>query len=217
MLETTMTQTALADLPALGRALETAWRVETSALASCPDSHSPQALAAIGATEAIVERIAALQARTVADLQSKALAYLWTQGGDPTGETTALAEGDTTEGRILASLLRDLLRPAPDGAEDAAEPGLVIACRTARAAVAAYDAEAGKDEPGDLSALFDRERLALECVAATRARTPRGIAEKALLLDECAESVETVGLALSLADDAVALVKGMIGIGPARA
>jgi hypothetical protein len=101
--------------------------------------------------------------------------------------------------------------PSPDAA-------LFAACTAARAAVAAYDAEAGKNESGDaLAALFDRERLALECVAATRARTPRGIAEKALLLDECAESVETVGLALSLAGDALALVKGMVGTGPARA
>ena len=73
---------------------------------------------------------------------------------------------------------------------------LEAACAAARTAVAAYDAEAGKDEPGAvLAALFERERLALECVAATRAKTPRGIAEKALLLDHCGETVETVGLA----------------------
>ena len=95
---------------------------------------------------------------------------------------------------------------------------LIAACAAARAAVAAYDAQADKDDPGDLGPLFDRERLALECVAATRARTPRGIAEKARLLDECAETMETVSVALSLADDAIALVKAMVGEGlaPAR-
>jgi hypothetical protein len=63
----------------------------------------------------------------------------------------------------------------------------------ARAALAAYNAEAEQDEPGDeLTAPFDRERLALECVAATRARAPLGISEKALLVEACAESTETV-------------------------
>ena len=89
---------------------------------------------------------------------------------------------------------------------------LIAACAAGRAAVAAYNAEAEKDMPGDdLARLFERERLAFECVAATRARTPRGIAEKALLLDECAETTETISLALSLASDAVALVRGMVG------
>ena len=67
-----------------------------------------------------------------------------------------------------------------------------------------------------LPALFDRERLALECVAATRAHTSRGIAEKALLIEACPESPEAVSGALSLADDAVALVRAMVGRGVAR-
>jgi hypothetical protein len=66
-------------------------------------------------------------------------------------------------------------------------------------------------------AFFDRERLALECVAATRARTPLGIAEKAMLIDACPESPVTVHVALSLADDAVALVGEMVGVGSSRA
>ena len=95
--------------------------------------------------------------------------------------------------------------PSPDAV-------LIAAGTAARAAVAAYDAEAAKDDPGDALAVhFERERLALECVAATRARTPRGIAEKACLLDECAETTETAALVVSLAEDAVALVKGMVG------
>jgi hypothetical protein len=105
---------------------------------------------------------------------------------------------------------------APDIAEAAASPEgvLIAACAAVRAAMAAYNAEAEKEEPGELlAALFDRERLAIECVAATRARTPRGIAEKAVLLDECAETTETVSLALSLAEDAVALVRTMVGVG----
>jgi hypothetical protein len=48
-------------------------------------------------------------------------------------------------------------------------------------------------------------------VAATRARTPRGIAEKALLLDDCAETTEAATLAISLAEDAVVLVREMVG------
>jgi hypothetical protein len=100
---------------------------------------------------------------------------------------------------------------APEGAETPSPDAVLIAaCAAARAAVAAYNAETEKDEPGDeLNALFDRERLALECVAATRARTPRGISEKALLIEACAELPETVHVAISLADDAVALVRAM--------
>ena len=101
-------------------------------------------------------------------------------------------------------------------APPAPEAVLIDAGAAARASVAAYDAEAAKDDPGDALAVhFERERLALECVAATRARTPRGIAEKALLLDECAQTVETVNLALSLAEDAFALAKSMLGSGRA--
>ena len=95
--------------------------------------------------------------------------------------------------------------PSPDAV-------LVTACAAARAAVDACDDEAVNGPHGEAFAhLFQRERLALECVAATRARTPRGIAEKALLWDHCGETVEAVGLALSLAEDAVALVRGMVG------
>jgi hypothetical protein len=69
---------------------------------------------------------------------------------------------------------------------------LMAACAAARAAVAAYNAEAEKDELGDeLAGLFDRERLALECVATTGARTPLGIAEKALLIEACPQSPVT--------------------------
>jgi hypothetical protein len=60
--------------------------------------------------------------------------------------------------------------------------GLIADCDAARAAIAAYNAEAGRDRPGELVALFEGERLAFECVASSRARTPRGIAEKAKLL-----------------------------------
>ena len=62
----------------------------------------------------------------------------------------------------------------------AAEPGLspdvvlIAACAAARAAVAAYDAQADKDDPGDLGPLYDRERLALECVAASGSRCGAG-------------------------------------------
>ncbi len=91
---------------------------------------------------------------------------------------------------------------------------LIAACAAARAAVAAYDAEAEKEVPGDgLADLYDRERLALECVASTRAHTPHGIARKALLLGDCPMSPEAVGVAMSLAEDAVALVRNMAGAG----
>jgi hypothetical protein len=103
---------------------------------------------------------------------------------------------------------------APGLADGASrDAALLTACVAARTAVAALNAEAAKDEPGDVSALFDRERHALECVAATRARTPRGISEKALLLDACGESPEAATLAMSLAEDAVALVREMVGAG----
>ena len=92
-----------------------------------------------------------------------------------------------------------------------ADPAIIV-CAAARAAVAAYDAEAEKDEPGDvLPALYGRERLALVNVAATRARTPRGISEKALLLNECAELPDAGALTLSIAEDALGLVREMIG------
>jgi hypothetical protein len=46
--------------------------------------------------------------------------------------------------------------------------------------VAAYNAVAEQDEPGEiLSPLFERERLALECVAVTSAKTAGGVAAKA--------------------------------------
>jgi hypothetical protein len=95
-------------------------------------------------------------------------------------------------------------------AED--DAALIVACAAARAAVAAYNAAAEKDEPGDLAGLFERERLGLACVAASRALTPAGIAEKALLLRDCAETTETVALAVSLAEDATALARAMVGI-----
>jgi len=110
--------------------------------------------------------------------------------------------------------MRDLPVPVLSDPQTHPDTILAAACATARAALAAYNAEAEKDEPGDdLPRLFERERLALECVAATRERTPRGIAEKALLLDDCAETTESADLALSLAADAVALAKSIMGGG----
>jgi hypothetical protein len=99
---------------------------------------------------------------------------------------------------------------APDLIAEGPDAVLVAACATARAAVATYNAAAEQDEPGDLTALFDRERLAVECVAATRARTPRGLAEKAALLDECGDTIEALNLAFSLAADAVVVVRQMV-------
>jgi hypothetical protein len=73
---------------------------------------------------------------------------------------------------------------APEIAEGLSPDAVLIAaCAAARAAVAAYNAEAEKDEPGEvLSPLFEQERLALECVAVTSANTARGVAAKAALL-----------------------------------
>jgi hypothetical protein len=96
-------------------------------------------------------------------------------------------------------------------AED--DAALIVACEAARAAMAAFSAEAEKGEPGDLSALYERERLALECVSASRARTPAGIAAKALLLCDCAETTGAVALAVSLAEDATALATAMVSLG----
>jgi hypothetical protein len=68
-----------------------------------------------------------------------------------------------------------------------------------------------RDEPGDVSALFEMERLATDCVTATRARTTAGIGSKAMLLDACGEGPEMVALLLSIGEDTLALVKGMVG------
>ena len=108
--------------------------------------------------------------------------------------------------------------PSPDAV-------LVAACGAARAAVAAYNAEAEKAEPGDdLATLFERERLALECVAVTSARTARGVAAKAALradyaaaTDGCKPSHEMARVAFSLAEDAVALAREIVGTGAPRA
>jgi hypothetical protein len=50
-------------------------------------------------------------------------------------------------------------------------------------------------------------------VTATRAGTAAGIAAKALLLGACGESKETIALAISIAEDAVALVSALAGAG----
>ena len=106
---------------------------------------------------------------------------------------------------------------------DAPKPDavLVAACAAARADVATYVEAAQRDESsGVLSPLFERERLALECVAVTSARTAAGVAAKAGLLADYAAatdgsepSYEMVTVAFSLAEDTVALVKGIIGAG----
>jgi len=102
---------------------------------------------------------------------------------------------------------------------------LIAACAAARAAVAAYNAAAEQDEPGDvLSPLFERERLGLECVAVTSAQTARGVAAKAVLLEHYAAATdgsepshEMVRVAFSLAEDAVALAREMVGVSAPRA
>ena len=103
----------------------------------------------------------------------------------------------------------------------AASPDAVLlaACNAAFNAVKAYQTAAERDEPNDaMSVLFERERLTLECVAATRAKSAAGIGAKARLLDYhslatdgCEPSPEIVALAMSLAEDALAVVKAMVG------
>ena len=65
------------------------------------------------------------------------------------------------------------------------------ACADARSATLAYIEAAERDEASDvMSRLFDRERLALECVAALKARSARGISEKAALLADYARALD---------------------------
>ena len=89
--------------------------------------------------------------------------------------------------------------PSPDAV-------LLQACAAARAAAAACNGETVKDDPGDIETLLDREVAALRRVAGIKARTAHGVVEKAFLLQDCAGSLSALTLALSLAEDVVALV-----------
>jgi len=70
----------------------------------------------------------------------KARAYLWTQSGDPTGERTFFADAaETTDRRVLASLMRDLTA-APDAAVSHPDAAIFEADR----ALAEVDVEVGR-------------------------------------------------------------------------
>ena len=91
-------------------------------------------------------------------------------------------------------------------------------CLAARAAARAFDDAARRGEPfGALCDLSIEEQRAVKAVSDMKSSTPKGIAEKALLLDYYFHAVgrrevseETFDVAVSLAADAVALAKALI-------
>ena len=102
--------------------------------------------------------------------------------------------------------------PSPDAV-------LVAACVAARAATLAYVEAVDRDDPHEAMApLFERERNAFEAVAALKTNTARGVAEKARLLADfecavggCEPTPEMVQVAMSIAEDAFAMVRAMVG------
>ena len=95
-------------------------------------------------------------------------------------------------------------------------------CLAARDAAHAFDDAARRGEAFDkLCELSIDEQRAVKAVSEVKSSTPQGIAEKALLLDHYFHSAsrrevseETFDVAVSLAADAVALAKAMIGGAP---
>jgi hypothetical protein len=91
----------------------------------------------------------------------------------------------------------------------------------ARAATADFHRLVEADAPQDATfRAIDCEHRAMRAVAAMRPRTPRGLGDKAALLADfhksqegCEAGPELVALALAVAEDALALVREMVGSG----
>jgi hypothetical protein len=87
------------------------------------------------------------------------------------------------------------------------------ACDAARSAIQAFDDGAARGDPfAHLSELSELEHRAVMTACATKATTPAGVAEKALLLERIAAAgnpnkATLESFALSLASDAVALAR----------
>jgi hypothetical protein len=98
------------------------------------------------------------------------------------------------------------------------ETSLKSACEAARSAIQAFDDGAARGDPfAHLSELSEIEERAVMTACATKAATPAGIVEKALLLDRIAAAgnpskATLQAFALSLAADAAALAS-RIGAG----
>src|SRR5579863_9396621 len=73
---------------------------------------------------------------------------------------------------------------AGEPAARSSDSELFAACSAARAAVRAFDDAARRGDPFDaLSELSVKEQRALQAVSIVKSTTPKGIAEKALLLE----------------------------------
>jgi len=90
-----------AELIALGERLRVAYAAERAA--SARGASDEEVDAAMDACSEIVEAIVARPATTFAGLQVKGLAIAWCCNDEPFGEF-----GDTTDRRVVASLLADL-------------------------------------------------------------------------------------------------------------
>ena len=96
----------------LGREMERMWIAEVTALAACRSNRTQEseadADAAFDATSAIVDRIAALPARTPEGLRVKARAVAWCNALE--GGTFDIEYGEeTTDVRLAMSMVRDIL------------------------------------------------------------------------------------------------------------
>ena len=95
-----------ASLPALAKELDRLWAIERS-LANSPPVADAQFEAAVEASSAIVERILAEPAKTLADLKVKAVALSWCYSG---GEINLFERDDpTTDIQLVQSIIRDLI------------------------------------------------------------------------------------------------------------
>ena len=101
-----------AELLRLGREFEAAWSHEIAVLARLKGVDTPagdeEFDAAIDAVSAIVDRIEVIPATSLAGLQVKARAISWCHSGEPL-EAEAFSDQQTTNVRIAASLVNDLL------------------------------------------------------------------------------------------------------------
>ena len=96
-----------AELLRLGAALEAAWAHQEALLPSCTDAELATTMAPCSA---LVDRIEQIPARTLEGLMVKARAISWCNSGeeiDP--DRFCPYPGATTDGRIAASIVRDLL------------------------------------------------------------------------------------------------------------
>jgi hypothetical protein len=97
---------------ALGKEFEAAWARETALWTTCTGEESEDDESGVRrsyrATQALVERIRAMPARTLDGVRVKARTILWCRGSD-TEEICDGAFGYTTDAVVAASIVRDLL------------------------------------------------------------------------------------------------------------